>query len=202
MSTVIEAIFLDLGGVVLELDWKRTFTAVGMEFDAEIVERLGRADVFHRFERGEASPEEYFAFLAQLTGSRLGHAELVSAWNGLIVGELKGIQKVFDTFLGRVPVCALSNTNITHMVEQFPKIPVLARFDRIFTSCELGFRKPDPQIYLAAAAALDIAPERAAFIDDLAVNVEGARQVGFQAFQSINDTAHTLKLLNELKYAR
>jgi HAD superfamily hydrolase (TIGR01509 family) len=87
-------------------------------------------------------------------------------------------------------------------VEQFPKLPVLARFDRIFTSCELGCRKPDPQIYLAAAAALDIAPERAVFIDDLAVNVEGARQVGFQAFQSINDTAHTLKLLNQLKYVR
>ena len=93
------------------------------------------------------------------------------AWNGLIVGELKGIEKVFDTFSGRVPVCALSNTNLTHMVEQFPKIPVLARFDRIFTSCELGCRKPDPEIYLAAAAALNIAPERVAFIDDLAVNV-------------------------------
>jgi hypothetical protein len=142
MSTVIEAIFLDLGGVVLELDWKRTFTAVGMEFDAEIVERLGRADVFHRFERGEASPEEYFAFLAQLTGSRLGHAELVSAWNGLIVGELKGIQKVFDTFLGRVPVCALSNTNITHMGSSFLKFRFWRALIASSRAVSLAFASP------------------------------------------------------------
>jgi putative hydrolase of the HAD superfamily len=48
-------------------------------------------------------------------------------------------------------------------------------------SHECGIEKPDAEIYLLAAQALDAAPEDCLFVDDKAANVEGARAVGMRA---------------------
>jgi HAD superfamily hydrolase (TIGR01509 family) len=47
--------------------------------------------------------------------------------------------------------------------------------------------KPDAKIYLAAANNVKTPPEQCLFIDDLKVNVDGARAVGMQAirFESV-----------------
>lgn len=50
-----------------------------------------------------------------------------------------------------------------------------------FVSCDLGLRKPDPEIYLCAARRLGLAPERCLFVDDKQRNVAAARRVGMEA---------------------
>ncbi|MEL6543423.1 MAG: HAD family phosphatase [Myxococcota bacterium] len=52
-----------------------------------------------------------------------------------------------------------------------------------FVSCELGLRKPDPAIYLAASERLAIPPSDALFVDDREDNCEGARSVGMDAIR-------------------
>ena len=51
-------------------------------------------------------------------------------------------------------------------------------FDVTVISGEVGMRKPEPEIYLHTAAALDIAPPQCVFVDDLGPNVKGAVSVG------------------------
>jgi len=53
-------------------------------------------------------------------------------------------------------------------------------FDEVVDSCVVGMRKPDAAIYLHACERLDVAPSEAVFLDDLEINVEGARAVGMQ----------------------
>ena len=53
-------------------------------------------------------------------------------------------------------------------------------FAALLSSSTLGFFKPDPRAYLAAAAALELAPGECLFVDDLQVNVEAARAVGMR----------------------
>jgi putative hydrolase of the HAD superfamily len=44
-------------------------------------------------------------------------------------------------------------------------------------------RKPEPEIYLLTCEKLGVEPERAAFVDDIPTNIEGATAVGLHAIQ-------------------
>ncbi len=57
----------------------------------------------------------------------------------------------------------------------------LRHFDHVTFSFELGYVKPQAEIYRDAVAGLGVAPEEALFIDDRAENIEGARKVGLNA---------------------
>ena len=70
----------------------------------------------------------------------------------------------------------VSNTWGPIRSEQAQRIDDL--FDDVVRSDEVGVRKPDPEIYLIAAARAVAAPEACVFVDDIPVNVEGARAVG------------------------
>ena len=52
-------------------------------------------------------------------------------------------------------------------------------FDHFFESRALGMRKPDPRIYLHVCDSLEIAPDRAVFLDDIGRNLKSARELGF-----------------------
>jgi putative hydrolase of the HAD superfamily len=54
-------------------------------------------------------------------------------------------------------------------------------FDLVIDSSEVGMRKPDAEIYLLTCKKLGVEPKRAAFVDDIPVNVEGATAVGLHA---------------------
>jgi putative hydrolase of the HAD superfamily len=72
-------------------------------------------------------------------------------------------------------------------------------FSVIVDAAEEGMRKPAPGIYLRCAERLGLAPERIVFIDDLTVNVEGARAVGMQAFWfDVTDAPGSVDRLLEL----
>lgn len=68
-------------------------------------------------------------------------------------------------------------------------------FDLVVDSSEEGMRKPDPEIYLLTCERLGVAPERAAFVDDIADNISGAAAVGLNAihFTSNEDVLAALR---------
>ena len=51
-------------------------------------------------------------------------------------------------------------------------------FDAIVESYKEGIRKPDPRLVLLAAARLDVLPCQCVFLDDLGVNLKGAKDAG------------------------
>lgn len=55
-------------------------------------------------------------------------------------------------------------------------------FDRLVFSNQIGFRKPEPAIYLHSARLLGVQPGSCVFVDDRLVNVTGAIQVGMNGF--------------------
>jgi HAD superfamily hydrolase (TIGR01509 family) len=56
-------------------------------------------------------------------------------------------------------------------------------FDVFFTSSFLGKSKPDPAIFHTALEITQTAPADALFVDDRAINVEAAADVGFNVIQ-------------------
>lgn len=57
----------------------------------------------------------------------------------------------------------------------------VALFDDIVLSYDVGFTKPQPEIYLLAAKRLSVEPDECVFIDDRAVYCLGAELVGMSA---------------------
>ena len=79
---------------------------------------------------------------------------------------------------------ALSNANPLHQaywVNTF--VDELGYFRRNFVSSDIGHRSPEPDAYLQGAEELDVDLQNIVFFDDMADNVEGARNLGMQAVQ-------------------
>jgi len=70
-------------------------------------------------------------------------------------------------------------------------------FDAVVLSGRVGMRKPDPEIYLLAATELEVEPEACVFVDDIPVNVDGARAVGMAGVLH-RDAAITIPKLGSL----
>jgi epoxide hydrolase-like predicted phosphatase len=70
-------------------------------------------------------------------------------------------------------------------------------FDDIVISGEVQLRKPDPEIFLLSASRLGLEPQECVFVDDLEVNVDGARGFGMIAIHhtSYDETRRELESL-------
>lgn len=66
---------------------------------------------------------------------------------------------------------------------------LLALFDAVVVSGDVGLLKPDPAIFRLVAEKLDVAPEHTVFTDDHAPYLDGARTTGMQTilFTSLSD---------------
>ncbi len=72
-------------------------------------------------------------------------------------------------------------------------------FEIIVDSLDIGVRKPEVQSYVLAARSLSVEPARILFIDDLTVNINGARDAGMQGFRfDTTDPAASVAALREL----
>ena len=198
----VEVLLFDLGKVVFEYDWLRAieyWAAASGEPADDLASRVRFDDEDRCFERGETTEAAYFTRLGERFGLALDDAALITGWNAIFGDLVPGITETLDAIAGSpYRVAALSNTNATHAAAWRSLYgDVLARFSLVFTSHELGLRKPEAACYVATCDALDVAPERVLFFDDLAENVTAARAVGMQSIQvrshaDVRDTLATL----------
>ncbi len=183
-SDIVDALLFDLGGVIIEIDFKRTFShwATVSKTPLETIQAKFSQDSFYeQHERGEISISEYFASLRQSLGIDMTDAQFLKGWNALLIREIPGIAALLRKAKKLRPIYALTNTNVTHQQMCFDQFSgVLELFSIIFASSEMGKRKPEPAIFHAVADAIGIPLERIVFFDDSLENVEGARAVGLR----------------------
>jgi putative hydrolase of the HAD superfamily len=77
------------------------------------------------------------------------------------------------------------------------KLPVDEIFETVVDSGFVGLRKPDRAIYELVLERLDLPAEACVFVDDLAVNVEAARALGFPVVH-FRDTEQAIAELDAL----
>lgn len=134
----------------------------------------------HRAEAGEwATPDEYFASFEQVTGAKLdldGYRESRALAGSPIEGSIDALR--LAATLGAVSV--LSNNPSPFNAALGLLAPDVSEIvgDNVLLSCELGVRKPDPEIYRLALAHFGESAENTFFADDSAENIAGAQSVG------------------------
>ena len=190
----IRNIIFDLGGIFLNIDFKRTekaFSALGVEFN-NFYSQHHASELFELLETGKISPEEFHNAFVEETGLHLSYEQLKYAWTALLldfpVERIKWLQEIgkrYKTFL-------FSNTNKIHhdvFAEMFREKTGFEDFNKLFVkayySHEMGLRKPYPESYLYILNEQQLKPQETLFIDDTLKNIEGAEQVGLQTLHLV-----------------
>jgi 2-haloacid dehalogenase len=103
-------------------------------------------------------------------------------WVEMLTGEIAGTAQLLERLHERgTPLYALTNWNQDKFLHARELYPSLQRFRGIVVSGDERCVKPEPAIYRTLLARYDLTAEACLFIDDSAVNVQGALAVGMNA---------------------
>ncbi len=151
-----------------------------------------------RLERGEIATEQFEQELVRLfaqQGRSVPEGRLVDAmFAGMSpAGPMWSIAD--QARRAGVRVGLLSNSWGTAM---YPRARLDEAFDAQVISCEVGMRKPDPEIFELAAERLGLPPSSCAFVDDLDRNVHVAERLGMRGVVHAGEAEHTVSRLRGL----
>jgi putative hydrolase of the HAD superfamily len=183
---MIKAILLDLGNVIVPIDFDRchaAFSEVSSLPPAEIPARLRPTGLGERFETGRMSPEEFADEVCAALGMRAGYPQFWEIWSTIFLPVPLLSESLLEGLRRRQRLVLLSNTNAVHFQYAQERYPLLRHFDDFVLSYRVGATKPSPAIYREAVARAGCRPEECFFTDDVGKFVEAARREGIDAVQ-------------------
>lgn len=191
----IRHIYFDIGGVLLNINHQAAFqfwsecTALPME----IIQSHFPREVHDQFERGLITDQQFFEAVknALPQPNTLQEKDLWLGWNKLIAGETQTVQLI-PKLKKNYKVYLLSNTNPRHIRHEINQCFTFQKnVDAAFYSYDLGFLKPEPEIYQQALSKAGAMAEESLFIDDMQINTAAAEKLGMK---TIHYTDHQLLL--------
>jgi putative hydrolase of the HAD superfamily len=153
-------------------------------------------------ERGEISEGVFFARLERGLEAALGHAVSLDGYAARLMDQLEPNHELFDHFRALRREHGLRFALCTNNVREWeplwrPKLPIDEVFDVVVDSAFVGTRKPEPEIYAITLERLGLPAAACAFLDDLEVNVEAAREAGMSGIL-YRDNARAIAELGSL----
>lgn len=92
---------------------------------------------------------------------------------------VEGIEEALDGLA--LPVCVASNSGHARLRSSLSQTGLLARFaGRVFSSEDVARGKPAPDLYLHAAAAMGVAPQRCVVVEDSPTGATAALAAGMR----------------------
>jgi putative hydrolase of the HAD superfamily len=182
----ISAIFWDVGGVLLTNAWDHTERAAALgHFHLDEKEFLDRHEVVvSSFERGQITLDEYLdrtVFYRTRPFTREAFREFMFSLSQPIPGVLDFARTLSNS--GRYFMGTINNESRElndYRIEKYG----LRRIFRLFvSSCFVGLRKPEIDIYRLALEITQIPAEECCFIDDRALNLESAAKLGITTIE-------------------
>lgn len=187
----IKNIIFDLGGVLLNIDPKKTIEAFGRLGMDQLIGDKGLTydhDVFYLMEQGKITPEEFRNGVRELLPGKVTDSEIDAAWTAMLLDFPKVRVELVQKLRKEFKIYLFSNTNAIHVLKYqdiFRKqhgFEVSSLFGKDFHSNEIGFRKPSAESFQEIIRLSGIHPEESLFIDDSLQNVEGAIACGLKGF--------------------
>jgi FMN phosphatase YigB (HAD superfamily) len=183
---VIKAVILDLGNVVVPLDFRRCYGALSevCSYPPEDVPRRIRATgLVERFETGQISPNDFFHEVCGILNMNVTYPQFCEIWSSIFAPEALIPESLLQGLCRDRRLVALSNTNAMHFPMLQGRYPLLRHFHSFVLSYEVGALKPSPRMYREAIAQSGCLAEECFFTDDIADYVDAARREGIDAVQ-------------------
>jgi len=182
----IQAIFWDVGGVLLTNAWDRTERMAALEhFHLDEEEFHSRHEmVVSSFERGKISLDEYLDRTVFYRNRSFTRDEFRDYMFSLsqpmpeVISFARALSASGKYFMG-----TLNNESRELNLYRIETFGLRQIFRLFVSSCFVGLRKPESGIYRLALETTQINPEECCFIDDRALNLECAAQLGMRTIQ-------------------
>jgi HAD superfamily hydrolase (TIGR01509 family) len=186
----IKNIIFDLGGVIMNIDFKLTekaFADLGFDF-AKHMTQFHITPFFEDYETGTINNTEFVKGIQQIAGAPLSEKEIIQAWNALLLDFPLERIELLEKLKKKYRIFLLSNTNALHY-EAFQQTFYSLTgkrlediFEKTYYSHTANLRKPDIAIYKLVLDENKLKAEQTLFIDDTASNFGPAQQAGIQTF--------------------
>ena len=196
----ISAIFWDVGGVLLSNAWDRLERTKALaKFGLDEDEFHDRHEmVVSSFERGKLTLDEYLDRVIFYRARAFSKQE----FKDYMYSRSKPKQEILDV------AAALSRSNRylmgtinneskelnSYRIETFG---LRKMFSVFMSSCFVGLRKPEPDIYRVALEVTQKNADQCCFIDDRGINLEGAARLGMHTIrlENVNQLQQSLSKL-------
>ena len=190
MDKKIRNIVFDLGGVLVDLDFKAAINGLQKAGFAKVKEQLqsfDREGIFQKFELGEMTAEEFRTAIRENSTVTLTDEEIDALWNAMLLEIPREKLELILDLRGKYMVYLLSNTNSIHWdyvcknAFNYRGFRVNDYFEETFLSYEMHLAKPDKAIYEKVLQDANLLAEETLFIDDSEANCKAAEEVGIHA---------------------
>jgi len=178
------AVISDLGKVVLWFDNTVFYRkmAARSPLSAERIGEIARRspEFVELFDLGRLTPREFYERLLAKLETTVGFDEFMAAYvdvfsvNAPVLDILRRLKIEHRLVL----VSNVDPVRFSFIRRRFPETMI---FDDYVLSYELGMMKPDERVYRTALEKAGAEPSECVFIDDLEVNIAGARALGMPA---------------------
>jgi putative hydrolase of the HAD superfamily len=210
---VIRAVVSDFGGVLtvplmeafarFQADTGVTPSDLGAALRRATEANDGRNPLFE-LEVGAIGEREFLATLERELQAGLGRPVALHGFGERYMNATDPNHELFAYYRelhGRGLRFALLTNNVREWEPYWrAKLPIDDIFETVVDSAFVGVRKPDPAIYAIVLERLGLEAAECAFVDDLAVNVDAARSLGFAGVH-FRDTAQAIAELDALTAA-
>jgi putative hydrolase of the HAD superfamily len=183
----IRNIILDLGGVLLDIDYDKTTTAfekLGFANFKRMYSQYSADQLFEKLETGMVSEDEFYFILREI--NNVSEKGITDAWNAMLLNFRTKSFEFINSLRPQYKIYLLSNTNAIHKAA-FDRIfmetqgkPMDSFFDKAYYSHLAGFRKPNENIFEFLCDDAKLSKEESLFIDDSINNIETAAKLGFK----------------------
>ncbi len=182
----IRALFWDIGGVLLSNAWDRTERAEALQhFNLEPDEFHSRHEMLvSSFERGKITLDEYLdrtIFYRERPFTPQAFRDYMLGLSKPFPENLQFAQSLHDS--GKYFMSTINNEARELNYYRMEKFELRKIFRLFISSCFVGLRKPERDIYRLALETTQVPAEECCFIDDRALNLECAAKLGMHTIQ-------------------
>lgn len=181
-----DAYLFDLGGVIVDISPAsaiEAFRKLGLTNLEQQITQGHHNGLFKQYELGAITTTDFINQIQDLLPQRVVDQQIIDAWNKMLVDLPVERLHILQQLKKKAPIFLLSNTNQLHrksyeaMAEGFD---VENLFTKAFYSYEIHLNKPDREAFEFVINSSRIRPEKTLFLDDLQLNLDAAKELGFQ----------------------
>ena len=187
----IKNIIFDLGGVIMNIDFKRTenaFAELGFTNFKQYMTQFHITPFFEEYETGKIDEAAFIKGIQQIAGKPITAPQIVYAWNALLLDFPPARIDLLEKLKLHYRIFLLSNTNELHYNAFQQTLHAITGktledlFEKTYFSHTAHLRKPDAAIYRLVLDENNLNAAETLFIDDTASNFSGAEETGIQTF--------------------
>jgi HAD superfamily hydrolase (TIGR01509 family) len=200
MNLRISSVIFDLGGVILRTVNPEPREILAEKFGVsrkELESFIFMSETSIQSEVGKLSDKEHWEVILRHFGQPIEN--YLDTYHEFFSGD--AIDQELITYIGSLKptykIALLSNAWVNAREQLGRKYDFLDKFNAAIFSYEVGKRKPDRAIFMNILEQLDEKGENTIFIDDMLVNVEGARKAGLNSVH-FKDTPSLIEYLNTI----